>query len=242
MKIIYKNWSLTLDLNGGRINELSHKNSKVFGTYQRIDGKIGSTHICAPSFDKEGMEKYNLPFHGYARSLMWSCNQQTATSIRISAKTITSEAYPAELELSQEFILNDTFTHHISIKHISGKPVPINIAIHYYWDTPRGWEESAINSKQLATNIRTNGYMNLEENNIITFPHARYEMKSNGLRSAALWTSFKTDENGEKKFNQDFCCVEPVIKWPGYFGTNKSILKKGEIKKISISLGAGERT
>jgi len=236
MKIIYKNWSLTLDLNGGRINELSHKDSKVFSTYQRIDGKVGSTHICAPSFDKEGQEKYNLPFHGYARSLLWSCNQQTTTSILISAKTIATEAYPAELELTQEFILVNSFVHRITIKHISGKPVPVNAAIHYYWDTPRGWGSALLNNKQASDSIKTNGFTDLQENNILIFPHAQYEVKSNGFHSAALWTSFKIDEKGSKTYNQDFCCVEPVIKWPGYFGTEESILHPGKTVSASIEV------
>ncbi|MCX6732563.1 MAG: hypothetical protein NTV98_03415, partial [Candidatus Roizmanbacteria bacterium] len=91
MNLTYNNWSLTLDLDGGRIHDLSHKGVKVFGTYQRIDEKMGNTHVCTPSFDKEGQDVYQLPFHGYARTLTWSGEQIANDTLQI--KTITPSSY-----------------------------------------------------------------------------------------------------------------------------------------------------
>ena len=49
-----KNWLLKIDLEGGRIYELSKEGEKILGTYERIDEKIGNTHVCIPNFAREG--------------------------------------------------------------------------------------------------------------------------------------------------------------------------------------------
>ena len=236
MNLTFNNWSLALDLNGGRIQELVHKGTKVFGMYHRFDGKVGNTHICAPSFDKEGQEKFGLPFHGYARTLQWIAEKQTADTLSISTITPSSKMYPASLKISQAFSLNEYFIHTVSLSHSFGKAIPVNIGIHYYWDTPKGWEKSSLNEEQLSTDIKTNGYMNLKKTNTIVFPHAKYELTSNGFRSAVLWTSFKVDNQGNKQFNNDFCCIEPVIEWPHFFGSKQSILHPGETISASIQI------
>jgi len=234
--LTYNNWLLSLDLNGGRIQELTYKGIKIFGTYQRIDGKMGNTHICAPSFDKEGQEKYGLPFHGYARTLKWESKKLTANTVQIKTVTHSTETYPAQLELIQEFVLDTVFTHTITVKHLRGLDVPVNIGIHYYWDTPQGWNEITIKNRSQKELIKTNGYMNLEEKNSIIFPHASYELTSCGFNSAMLWTSFKTDTTGNKIYNHDFCCIEPIIGWPGYFTSPASILGIGKTISASVQI------
>jgi len=235
MNIENNNWSLILDLNGGRIKELKYKNTLVFGTYNRIDGKEGSTHICAPSFDAEGQEKYNLPFHGFARTLLWGVKRPTADSIVLTTHTLQTEAYPAELELTQEITLGSYFKHKVSVNHLKGGEVPVNIGIHYYWDTPQGWSTTKINNMKMKTSIETNHYTALQANNTIIFPHATYELQAEGIHSAALWTSF-VYEGYEKKYSQDFCCIEPIKGWPDYFGTEKSILKPGMSVSASVRI------
>lgn len=242
MDISSGNWSLTLDLNGGRIEELTHEGVRIFGTYNRIDGKIGNTHLCIPSFDKEGIEEYGLPFHGLVRNILWTTGKATQNSLSLSIVTQPTVFYPASLRVTQTFILTDVFVHSVSITHISGEPVPVNCGIHYYWDTPEGWHGTQINGVNMNEAIETNGFIGQNGTNIITFPHATYKLVSNGFHSAVLWTSFKTIENEKKEYSQDFCCIEPVIGWPHYFGSEKSMLKRGEVKTISLSLCAGERT
>jgi galactose mutarotase-like enzyme len=234
MIFAHDGWSLTLDANGGRITELVHNNVRILGTYQRIDGKSGSTHLCVPSFDKEGQEKYNLPFHGYARTLIWKSKQLSADTIQMRAITPYSQEYPTELELTQEFTLSDSFTHTVTVKHLSGKEAPLNIGIHYYWDTPHGWENTTLNSEQVGHDIKTNDSIDLKKENIILFPHITYKMRTDGFHSAVLWTSFKLNEDGEKKYSTDFCCIEPVVGWPNYFGSNESMLYAGETKTVSV--------
>lgn len=236
MNITSNDWRLTLDLVGGRIQELSYQGIKIFGTYQRMDGKGGNTHICAPSFDKEGQEKYGLPFHGYARTLTWTVNQQTANTISISATTSFSELYPASLQLVQTFVLGEYLSHTVDVAHLSGAPVPVNIGMHYYWDTPLGWQEVQIQNQNIREKIEANGFMDLQEKSFITFPHARYELLSNGFRSVMLWTSFKSEGTEEKLYSQDFCCIEPIIEWPHFFGSDKSVLYPKKTVSASIRL------
>lgn len=236
MEIHSNKWSLSIDLNGGRIKDLKFDNIPVFGTYNRIDGKMGNTHICAPSFDKEGQDKFDLPFHGQARTLIWSYEQIANNDVQLKALTSSTKSYPAKLELIQRFTLGETFKHSVEIKHIDGLEVPLNIGIHYYWDTPKGWEGTTLNSEQLAPLIKTNGYLDLKDESVITFPHAKYAMSVTGLHSAMLWTSFNTDEIENKKYSNDFCCIEPIIKWPGYFGKPESLIKPRETVSVSVEL------
>ena len=232
----HADWFLSVNLDGGRIKELSYKQIKVFGTYNRIDGKEGSTHICAPSFDKEGQDAYNLPFHGYARTLKWAIEKQTADSVEISTITPLSSTYPASLKIVQVFSIKNNFIHTVQISHREGKSVPVNIGLHYYWDTPIGWENTTVNRQDITVKIKTNEYSILHETNKIIFPHTTYILRTNSFHTAVLWSSFKTDEEGKKQYNDDFCCIEPVIKWPNFFGSDPSILMPGKTVSASVSL------
>jgi len=235
MNISTKDWSLTIDLNGGRITELTCQNTKVLGTYNRIDGKMGSSHLCIPSFDKEGQEIYGLPFHGLVRNGQWNMISGTPSALTIGYTTTASDLYGAELHVQQEFTLAERFCHKTTISHKKGAPVPVNCAYHYYWDTPLGWKGTQLNTVDVSEKISTNGYCNLEKENAIVFPHASYQVTRDRFHSAALWTSFMQKEKG-KEFSTDFCCIEPVIGWPGYFGSEKSILSPGEAISASISI------
>ncbi len=235
MHINTAGWDLSLDLEGGRISSLSHKDVIVLGTYNRMDGKKGNSHLCVPSFDKEGQEKYLLPFHGYVRNLTWNTETITRNSLVISCKTPSSETYPAELFVEQEFELTDVFTHTIRIIHKRGNAVPVNIGCHYYWDTPQGWHKSLLNGKPIDDKIENNGYSPLEKDSIIAFPHARYELKTTDFHSVMLWTSFKTDQN-KKEYSDNFCCIEPILGWPGFFGSKQSIITPGSAISASIQI------
>lgn len=226
-----------VDLQGGRILELSKREKKILGTYTRLDGKVGSTHICAPSFDKEGQgSQWNLPFHGYARTLDWTVEKQTENSVTISTYTTPTPTYNAQLKLSQTFTMDLVFSHSVEIANIKGDAVPVNVGLHYYWDTPNGWENVRVNHESQMTNIKENGYCDLQEVNNVEFPHATYTLTSHGFQSAALWTSFSIDTDGVRHYSQDFCCIEPIIKWPGYFGEDVSFLTEGQQKIVEISI------
>lgn len=235
MELNSHDWYLLVDLNGGRIRELSHLGVRILGTYTRIDGKQGNTHLCIPSFDKEGMEKWNLPFHGLVRNILWTVKETTDTSIHLSCDTKPSGEYPARLHIEQEFVLGEDFIHRVHVTNLQGNAVPVNIGYHYYWDTPQGWKGTTLNNINIEKQIETNGFLTLMERNDIVFPHAKYALTSQVFGSCVLWTSFKEDKFGKKKYSDDFCCIEPVIKWPGYFGTGASFLHPG--KTFSASIG-----
>lgn len=230
------NWDLVVDLVGGRIISLSHTKKRVVGSYHRMDGKMGTTHLCIPSFDKEGQEKYNLPFHGLVRNKEWMCKNKTERSLTLSCEISPSLSYPARLSVEQEFRLDGDFIHTIRITHLEGEGVPLNIGCHYYWDTPEGWHETQINGINMKEIIKTNGYIGLKRTNTITFPHAVYELTSSEFQSAMLWTSFKVNEKGNRIYNEDFCCIEPIIKWPHYFGSEPSIIRPGKSVSASIHI------
>lgn len=236
MYISHADWSLTLDLKGGRVVQLEFKKQRILGTYTRLDGKSGTTHICAPAFDREGMDRYGLPFHGYARTLDWTVSYTSPKRIEISTSTPASTEYNAALKITQRFTLDDTFTHLVSVTNQGGSAVPVNIGIHYYWDTPQGWANTTLNSKSQESAIMTNGSAELTHTNTIVFPHVTYQFESRGFRSAALWTSFAADTTGHKTYNQDFCCIEPIIGWPGYFGSPNSFLEPNTSISASIEL------
>lgn len=236
MELNSHDWRLLVDLNGGRIRELSFKGVKVLGTYNRIDGKQGNTHLCIPSFDREGMGKWNLPFHGLVRNIPWTVKNSTKTSVVISCETQASEAYAAQLHIEQEFILEEEFMHRIHVTNREGDAVPMNIGYHYYWDTPQGWQGTRLNGKNIQNQIESNGFQDLMEQNHISFPHGEYSVSSQNFGSCVLWTSFKDEEKGKRKYNSEFCCIEPVVNWPGYFGTDASILQPGETFSASIGI------
>lgn len=235
MNLSFGKWGLTIDLDGGRIKELARKGQKIFGTYNRIDGKEGNTHLCVPSFDREGSEKYGLPFHGLVRNSLWTIDGQSEDTLSLSIITKATATYPASLKVTQTFTLNDVFTHSIGISHLSGNPVPVNCGVHYYWNTPQGWDNTQINESNSKTNIETNGYVTLSEHNSIIFPHAAYQLTSHGFHNAVTWTSFK-NEGKKKIYSNDFCCIEPVVGWPDYFGSKESMLNPGETVSASIVL------
>jgi len=236
MNISNNGWDIAVNLQGGRIEELDFKGTRVLGTYNRIDGKVGNTHVCLPSFDKEGESQYNLPFHGLVRIAQWTMTANAPNSLSISCITPSSNFYPAEFEVIQTFTLDKSFTHTVKVTHIKGRKVPLNIGYHYYWDTPNGWNGTMIQKEDRTNDIKTNGFINLQKSNSIVFPHAQYELVSHGFRSAVLWTSFKESEEKQKEFSQDFCCIEPIVQWPSYFGSEKSMIHPNETVSASVEI------
>ncbi len=110
---------LLINLQGGKIEELVLDDVKILGTYDRIDGKTGSTHICVPNFASEGTKEYGLPFHGPARNLEWQVVNQSENSLEIKVIIEALEKYKSSLEVTQIFTLSPC---HLAEFH----EVPIN--------------------------------------------------------------------------------------------------------------------
>ena len=218
------NWKLVLDLDGGRIKEVYSKNKLIIGTFQRIDGKSSNTHLCTPNFGAEGAE-LNLPFHGPTRNQMWTLQQQTASSVTIECKTTATEKYPSPLLIEQKFTLNDNFRHEIVITNQGQIEVPVNLAIHYYWATPAGWQGTTVNGYEVTAEIENNGNIPLSDQNDIIFPdNSKIRLSTKNFHKAVLWTAFLKKEN-TTAYDNNFCCIEPVNDLGSFFGSPGSMLK-----------------
>lgn len=224
-------WKLTVDLDGGRIKELSHSGTPILGTYNRIDGKIGNTHICAPNFAGEGMKEYGLPFHGPSRNLTWRADVEGESSLNIICQMPATEAYPAELYIAQSFeLFKSSFLHGITVENAGGSSVPVNIGIHNYWATPAGWEGAKVNGEDVTEKIRKNGFSPLRNANTITLPgRQRMRLKVKGFQDMMFWSAGK-----EQTYDTAYACLEPVF----VLGTDdrrqkEKMLKPGSQRVVS---------
>lgn len=228
------NWGLVLDLKGGKIHSLHHKEEKVLGTYNRIDGKGGNTHLCLPNFGNEGSE-LGLPFHGPARNVLWSVKQKRRYSIVISCDIPQTPLYLASLHVEQSFTLQDAFVHEVKVINTGKKAVPLNIGCHYYWNTPQGWNKIKINGEDVSEKIGVNGSQTLLKENTFQFPHTSYRITQTGFSDVVLWTGFIVKEN-KKKFDEGYCCIEPVRGGESFFGSPESLLSPGEEVSTSFQI------
>ncbi len=226
IRLDFLNWELTLDLKGGRIVSLYCSGQKILGTYNRADNKIGNTHVCIPNFANEGAD-LALPFHGPSRNSIWKVKNKRRYSIVISCDIPATDLYPAKLHIEQSFTLRDSFVHEIKVTNTKGSAVPLNIGCHYYWDTPKGWEGTMINKRIVNNQIENNGSMSLKEKNEIVFPHTTYRIEQIGFGMAVLWTGFY-EKKGEKRFDNVYCCIEPVRGRGNFFGSGASMIKEGQ--------------
>jgi len=233
----YLTWELQIDLNGGRIMRLKKENKIILGSFDRIDGKVGNTHLCAPNFGIEGKE-LGLPFHGFARQATWQVEYWVMGKTCISTILPKTLSYPSPLKLEQLFKLNEHFIHTVEITNIGDKQVPVNLGVHYYWDTPAGWKETLINNKSISELIENNKIIKLSNKFEINFPKQKpLSIKQTGFYNAVFWTGFK--EQGYKKiYDQKYCCIEPVIGIGDYFGSKKSLLSPGKSIKIEFAIQA----
>jgi len=216
------NWELVINLQGGRIAYLNHKNKSILGSFARIDGKEGSSHLCLPNFGAEGEERYGLPFHGYARTNFWKYEGEERGPIKISSLIKSTGKYSSDLFVVQQFTLHDNyFQQEVTITNQGKKAVPMNIGIHNYWNTIQGWEGLAINGFKVADLVKENGFINVGEKNTLVFPIGQVvQWELSNLNRAVLWTCQK-----DGHYNIDFVCIEPVREYAdSYFGSKKSLL------------------
>lgn len=227
-------WTLRIDLLGGRIIELKYLGDTVLGTFDRIDGKKGNTHLCLPNFGAEGQEKYDLPFHGPSRSVLWEVAGATfpgKNSLAIRCFLPQTSAYKAELSVVQEFRLEkELFCQAITVENLLGEQVPVNIGIHNYWDAPAGWEGTLLNGEDITKKVMENGFSPVKTENDIILPGGRsYKWNLEGFRDTVLWTGRK-----DGSFDTTYVCIEPALRYsPSYFGSAESMLMRG--KAVSAS-------
>ncbi len=229
-------WILEIDLDGGRIVSLKKSDELVLGTFQRIDEKKGNTHVCVPNFGEEGMEKYELPFHGPSRNEEWILVEETENKLKISYEFRATEKYLSNLLIEQEFNLENGFNHKVTVKNIGGKDVPVNVAIHNYWVVNNGWLGLRINDVDVGQIVKDDDYFDVGSENIILFPDSRkFNFNLKGFNCVRLWTGRK----GEGKnivYDESYVCIEPAIGQNGFFESEESILKVGETREVEQTI------
>lgn len=246
-----------VDTNGGKISEMILDGVKVLGTYNRIDGKKGSAHVCTPNFAGEGMETYGLPFHGPARTLEWEITKEDDKSIEMRVVLEALEKYESALEVRQvfEIFTRDlstslemthltAFHHEVTVKNIGAAAVPVNIAIHNYFDTPHGWEGARINNKLINKEIKNNlpvpisvmvSLPNHDTMSPCSISHLEFGTSQSllietvGAHDIMCWACTKGG-----KYDSAYACVEPVVSCdPAYFESEASLLPPGETRNMS---------
>lgn len=219
------NWKLEFDLKGGRIKKLEKNKKLILGTFDRVDGKIGNTHLCVPNFEEEG-KKGILPFHGLFRNIEWRGDLETGFVARETG-----------LEVIQEFELKTKFVHKISVKNIGEIDQPVNIALHDYWAVSDNWVGLKINGVDVTEGIIDSLYIEAKEHNVIEFMNGKkINVDLKGFNFFKLWTGF-VEEEGQKVFDTEYVCIEPVRGKSGeYYGTKESILKPGESLEVSQTI------
>lgn len=235
---------LEIDLNGGRIRELKLGEKKILGTFLRADEKEGNTHVCCPNFSIDGGE-YGLVAHGPGRKMEWKVEERRKNSVEISCILEKGGegmgSYPTSLKIVQTFFLGNYFEQKVRVENTEDHEAPVNVAIHNYWNTPEGWENVKWNGKTVADLIKKDTFINggIREENEIEIPGlGKILLKQNGLSNARFWTA---SNNGIYDLN--YCCMEPAIGGEGYFRSEESMVKPGEVKEVSqIILGVVYRT
>lgn len=225
IKVENKGWLLEIDLDGGRIFNLIKDDQKVLGTFERIDGKKGNTHICVPNFANEGVEKFGFIFHGPFRNAVWNLADQSKNGLEI-------ECDIDGLLVKQKFLIDDEFEQRIEVKNNSFENKRVNVAMHNYWDTEFGWQGTKLNGVDISEGFRTNPEVKLEIKNVLEFPNKRTIIwKVDNFKLTKLWTAFKK-EDGEKVYDQKYVCLEPEMEFEGFVETEKSYLGENGILRL----------
>ena len=237
------NSQLVIDTQGGKIVELVLDDKKILGTFSRIDGKTGATHICTPNFAGEGMEIYGLPFHGPARNVEWQVARESENMFEINVRLEALEKYKSALEEKQIFVISEKeFSHEVHVKNVDKFAVPVNIGIHNYFHTPNGWKTTKLNGQNIDEQIMRNLSVKVadiadsaEKISTLEIPRAKSVIiKTQGAADFVTWTGVK-----DGNYDDKYACVEPVC-WfdTNFFGTPPSLLLPGEtrILKQSFSL------
>lgn len=235
-KISNDKWILRIDTDGGRIISLEKNGQQILGTFERIDGKKGNTHVCVPNFGEEGVDEYDLPFHGPCRNEEWMLVEKTENKFKISYEFRATEKYSSNLFIEQEFSLENGFKQKVTVKNIGGKDVPVNVAIHNYWMINNGWLGLKINDIDVSHIIKNDDYFDIRNENIILISDSKkFNFNLKGFNCVRLWTGRK-GEGDNIVYDQKYVCIEPAIGKNGFFGSEESILKAGETKEVEQAI------
>ena len=225
-------WLLEIGLDGGRIVKLEKDRQRILGTYNRIDEKIGNTHICVPNFSNEGVEKFGLIFHGPFRNSEWQIVNQNENSIEISCEV-------ENLLVNQVFEIGEDFSQKIKVKNAGDEKKRVHVAIHNYWDTEFGWSGIKLNGHDITAGFIDNPEIKLEKNNILEIPEKKIiNWRVENLKKAKLWTGVK-EETGKRIFDEKYVCIEPMMEYEGFVETDESWLEPKDELIVGQSIRVG---
>jgi hypothetical protein len=237
VQLNFKDWELAVDLEGGRIDSLKNKGVLILGSFERIDGKRGNTHVCVPNFANDGVKKYRLPPHGLFRNAPWILVQKTENTLEVDCET-------GEWDVHQIFSFSgEYFNQKVIIENKSGEGKPVNAALHNYWSSELGWQGLTLNGSDLSLGIKQNDFINLRQLNDLDIPgKPLIKWQLFGFNYAKLWTGF-LEESGNKIFDNNYVCIEPIMEKDEYFfGSEKSVLLPNTKMELRQMIGVVCRT
>ena len=237
IQLNFEDWDLVVDLDGGRIVSLKNKGILILGSFERIDGKKGNTHVCIPNFAENGVEKYGLPFHGPFRNAMWTLTQQIENLVEI-------ECEMDGFNVHQIFSFNEEyFSQKLAIENKNDEEKPINVAIHNYWSSDLGWQGATLNGTDLGLGIKQSDFIDLRSLNELNIPgKPLIKWQLMGFKYAKLWTGF-LEEAGGKIFDDNYFCLEPIMeKNENFFGSPDSMLSPKTKIELRQMIGVVYRT
>ena len=237
VQLDFESWELVVDLEGGRIDSLKNKGILILGSFERIDGKRGNTHICVPNFANDGVKKYGLPFHGFFRNAPWVLVQKTEIILEISCETMGFDVH-------QIFSLNkEYFSQKLTVENKNEGEKPVNVAIHNYWSSELGWQGATLNGFDLSMGIKQSDFINLRQLNDLDIPgKPLIKWQLMGFNYGKLWTSF-LEEGNNKIFDNNYLCIEPIIERDeNYYGSEESMLQPKTKIELRQMIGVVYRT
>jgi galactose mutarotase-like enzyme len=234
IKLSNRNSYLTINLLGSLIEDLVIKEVPLLGQVKRGDGKVVSSHPCAPIFGPETITKYGLPQHGSMRNNLATLVEQTENQLELQYE-INNPNYPPGILVKQNFkIEEDKIFLTTTFINQGQQDAPINFAQHFYWLTPLGWQSLQINNKRMEDLVKQDqGFFWLEENIVSIEGRPNITLTQSGLPYCQLW-AYRENNN----FDTNYVCIEPAMGPPrrNFFGSSKSLLKAGETKELKISI------
>jgi len=121
----------------------------------------------------------------------------------------------------QTFFFQDgSFVHKVSVKHLGGENVPVNIGIHNYLSTLRGWDGVRLNDIDISLAVKANGIVALQKNNKIDLPGEKpIYLDVEGVSNAVIWTGFR-----ESEYDTTYVCIEPIQNIEAFAKGSENIL------------------
>lgn len=211
-------WKLEINLIGGRIENLIKEGQKILGTYNRIDGKLGNTHVCIPNFAAEGVEKFGFIFHGPFRNCQWQLTKKKDDNLEIRCQN-------EGLLVDQIFEIGAEFSQKIKVRNVGNEKKRVHLAVHNYWDAEFGWSGIKLNGQDVTGGFIDNPEIKLKEHNILEIKGKKViNWETKNFKQAKLWTGVK-EINGQRIFDEKYVCIEPEMEYEGFVETEESWLE-----------------